>query len=115
LGLFLNELGDVISDAALYLPFALRPGFDAALIVGIVILAITSEMAGVLGTHVGSTRRSDGPFGKSDRALAFGILALVLSLGVQPGAWTVALLWMLLFLQAWTNVNRVQHALMQGA
>lgn len=111
LGLFLNELGDVFSDAALYLPFALRPGFHPALIVGIVVLAITGEMAGVLGTQVGGTRRYDGPFGKSDRALAFGLLALLIGVGVQPAEWTTGLCWVLLSLQAWTNVNRVHRSL----
>ena len=30
LGGILNELGDIVSDAALYLPFALIPGVSAA-------------------------------------------------------------------------------------
>src|SRR5512139_3436853 len=30
LGAILNELGDVVGDAAMYLPLALRPGFPAA-------------------------------------------------------------------------------------
>ena len=33
LGLVLNELGDVIADTALYLPFALIPGVNPALVV----------------------------------------------------------------------------------
>ena len=77
LGAYLNELGDVVSDAALYLPFALLPPF-AALWIGIVIvLAVISEFAGVLGPAVGASRRYDGPMGKSDRAFVFGALGLV--------------------------------------
>ncbi len=48
-GAVLNELGDVVSDAALYLPFALVGGVNAALVVLVVILAIIGEMAGALG------------------------------------------------------------------
>ena len=35
LGALLNELGDVIADAGLYLPLAVVPGFDARLVVGV--------------------------------------------------------------------------------
>ena len=45
LGGVLNELGDVVADAALYLPFALVPGFRPDLVVLVVILAIVTEMA----------------------------------------------------------------------
>ena len=51
LGQILNELGDVISDAALYLPFALIPGISPVPVVLITVLAIVSEMAGVLGNR----------------------------------------------------------------
>lgn len=87
LGGMLNELGDVASDAALYLPFALVPGIAPALIVAIVILSIMTEMAGVVAVQVGASRRYDGPLGKSDRAFVFGLLALLLGLGVEAGPW----------------------------
>ena len=74
-GAVLNELGDVISDAALYLPFALVAGMNAALVVLVAIAAIIGEMAGGLGPMLGGTRGYDGPLGKSDRAFAFGLLA----------------------------------------
>ena len=44
LGAILNELGDVVSDAALYLPLALTPFFPPLPIVVIVVLSIISEM-----------------------------------------------------------------------
>lgn len=87
LGAVLNELGDVVSDAALYLPFALLPGSNAALLVVTVVLAILSEMTGVIGVQIGATRRYDGPMGKSDRAFVFGTVALVLALGVPFSGW----------------------------
>ena len=54
LGAILNELGDVVSDIALYLPFALIAGVDAMLIVGIVLLAVISEMTGVVAIQIGA-------------------------------------------------------------
>src|SRR6266446_4672501 len=44
LGAFLNELGDVISDAALYLPLALVSGIDPVLVILSVVLAVIGEM-----------------------------------------------------------------------
>lgn len=83
-GAVLNELGDVISDSALYLPFALVAGVNAPLVVLVVIAAIVGEMAGALGPMLGGTRRYDGPLGKSDRALAFGLLGLLIGVTTLP-------------------------------
>ncbi len=90
LGAVLNEIGDVLADTALYLPLAGVTGFSPWLVVVITILAIVSEMTGVVAVQIGATRRYDGPMGKSDRAFVFGLLALLLGLGVRPGDW---LLW----------------------
>jgi CDP-diacylglycerol--glycerol-3-phosphate 3-phosphatidyltransferase len=38
-------------------------------------------MAGALGPMVGTSRRYDGPMGKSDRALVFGALGLYVGAG----------------------------------
>src|SRR5262249_7015228 len=81
LGAVLNELGDVISDAVLYLPMALVPGFQPALVVTIVLLAVISEMTGVVSVQIGGSRRYDGPMGKSDRAFVFGALGLLAGAG----------------------------------
>jgi phosphatidylglycerophosphate synthase len=45
-GAMLNEMSDVLSDAALYLPFALITGVSASWVVLFVIMAILTEMAG---------------------------------------------------------------------
>lgn len=111
LGAVLNELGDVVADAALYLPLALVPGVAAPLVVAIVLLAVIAEMAGVVGVQIGASRRYDGPMGKSDRAFAFGLLALLLGLGVGPGRWVTALLALVALLAAFTIVNRCRRAL----
>jgi CDP-diacylglycerol--glycerol-3-phosphate 3-phosphatidyltransferase len=83
LGAYMNELADVVSDAALYLPFAFVAPFGPWSI-GLVILAsCVSEMAGALGPMVGAARRFDGPMGKSDRALVFGALGLMSGLDIR--------------------------------
>ncbi len=111
LGALLNELGDVVSDVALYLPLALLEGVGPAWIVGIVLVSVMGEMTGVIAVQMGGTRRYDGPLGKSDRAFAFGALALALGLGAVPGAWLDYVLAGLLGLAVVTVLNRARHAL----
>ena len=111
LGAYLNELTDVISDSALYLPFALLPGSNAALLGAVIVLSILSEYAGVLGQAVGKERRYDGPMGKSDRAFIFGLLGLLAGIGVETGTllpWVWAALALLICV---TIVNRVRRGL----
>ncbi len=115
LGALLNELGDVLADAALYLPLALVPGFDPVLVVAVVLLAVISEMTGVIGVQIGASRRYDGPSGKSDRAFLFGLLALLLGLGVEPGRWVRVLLGLMAALLALTIWNRARRALREAA
>lgn len=111
LGAILNELGDVVSDAALYLPLARVPGLDPTLVVLAVVVAIIGEMTGVVAVQVGAARRYDGPMGKSDRAFWFGLLALLLGLGVAPGWWCTALVAAIAGLGAITILNRARRAL----
>ena len=113
LGCILNEMGDVISDVALYLPFALIAGVSAPLIVGIVIFAIASEMVGVLGYEISHKRHYEGPMGKSDRAFVFGAISLILGLGVAPTQWLTILLTGVIILQIWTIINRTQGMLQE--
>lgn len=108
-GAVLNELSDVIADASLYLPFALIAGVNATLVVLVVVAGIIAEMAGVLGPLTGTSRRYDGPFGKSDRAFAFGVLAVLLGLGLEPGLWTGLYLAGLLILSVVTVWNRARR------
>lgn len=111
LGALLNELGDVIADAALYLPFALVPGLEPGVVVAAVVLAIIGEMTGVVAIQIGAARRYDGPMGKSDRAGWFGLLALLLGLGVSPGTWSAILLGLVVLLGGVTIVTRARRAL----
>jgi phosphatidylglycerophosphate synthase len=110
LGALLNELGDVLSDALLYLPLALLPDAPAAAVVCAVVLAGASELAGVAAAAAGTSRRYDGPMGKSDRAAVFGALSLALGLGAPAGRWLTVALWIVVALLALTITNRVRRA-----
>jgi CDP-diacylglycerol--glycerol-3-phosphate 3-phosphatidyltransferase len=115
LGAILNELGDVASDIALYLPLALVPGISEHWIVLIVILAIVSEMTGVLAVQIGATRRYDGPMGKSDRAFVIGLCSLLLGLGWFSTRWFNVVLMLISGLLLATIVNRARRALVEAA
>lgn len=114
LGAILNELGDVVADAALYLPMATVAGLGAPLVVCVVIAGIIAEMTGVVAVQIGASRRYDGPMGKSDRAFAFGLLAVLLGGGIEPGLWTGVLLGAMLGLSAATVTNRARRALAEA-
>ena len=111
LGAILNELGDVLSDSALYLPLALVAGFDSRLVVLIVLLAVISEMTGVIGVQIGVSRRYDGPMGKSDRAFVFGALGLLLGMNLPIVPFVPYVLWLVLALLVFTIINRARGAL----
>ena len=114
LGAYLNELTDVASDAALYLPFARLPGVDAAWLGAVVVLAALTEFAGVLGQTVGASRRYDGPLGKSDRAAVFGAFGLAAALWQPLPGWIGALLPLVAVLTAVTVWSRVRAGLAEA-
>ena len=111
LGAYLNELTDVISDAALYVPFALVVPFTAGWVGLVIFLAALSEFAGVLGTTLGTSRRYDGPMGKSDRAFVFGVLGLWVGLTPALPAWIAWLMPLLALAIGVTIVRRVRAGL----
>lgn len=115
LGAVLNELGDVVADSLLYLPLALVPGIDPRWLVAAVVAALWAEMAGIVAVEIGAARRYDGPMGKSDRAAVFGLLALVLGLGVPAGRWVDVVLAAVVILALLTVANRVRRALAEAA
>jgi CDP-diacylglycerol--glycerol-3-phosphate 3-phosphatidyltransferase len=114
LGGYLNEIGDVVSDAALYVPFARVPPFDALGIGSVIGLSALTEFAGALGPMMGASRRYDGPMGKSDRAVVFGALGLWIGLSEALPAsltWAVPSLAGLLVI---TVVNRVRAGIREA-
>lgn len=114
LGAILNEVGDVVSDAALYLPFALLPGVNPVWVVLAVTIAIIGEMTGILGQVIGASRRYDGPMGKSDRAAVFGVLGFAIGIGAPIGGWIDWILIAICLLGLVTILNRAQRALRES-
>lgn len=110
-GAMLNEMGDVVSDAALYLPLGLLAGLSGVLVTLLVLVGVFAEMAGVLGAAMGGTRRYDGPMGKSDRAVVFGLIAFLLGLGFAPAIWLDGLLGLAVLLGSWTVINRCRRGI----
>ena len=111
LGGYLNEITDVVSDAALYLPFAFISPFDALQIGLIIWLSALTEFCGVLGQVQGKTRRYDGPLGKSDRAFLFGVLGLVYVFVPVLPDFLYWLVWIAIILLIVTCVKRVKSGL----
>jgi CDP-diacylglycerol--glycerol-3-phosphate 3-phosphatidyltransferase len=108
LGALLNELTDVLADAALLLPFAYLPNWNPALVGTAIVLAGLTEMTSTVGQTLTGVRRNDGPMGKSDRALLQGILGAWLALGRQPSEWLAPAMVILLIA---TIYNRARHIL----
>ena len=111
LGGYLNEITDVVSDAALYLPFAFVYPFDALQIGLIIWLSALTEFCGVLGQVQGKTRRYDGPLGKSDRAFLFGVLGLVYVFVPMVPDFLYWVSWAIAILLIATCVKRVKSGL----
>ncbi|MBS1137297.1 MAG: CDP-diacylglycerol--glycerol-3-phosphate 3-phosphatidyltransferase [Proteobacteria bacterium] len=111
LGAYLNEISDVLSDAALYLPFGLIAGSNMTAVAVVIVLAATSELAGAVAVMTGASRRYDGPMGKSDRAFVFGLLGLLVALGVPLAAWLNWVWAAVAALTALTIANRIRGGL----
>ena len=107
LGAYLNELGDIVSDAALYAPFAAVTPFGPVWVGIVIFLAIASEFAGALGPMVGAPRQYQGPMGKSDRAVVFGILGVWIAVADRPD-WLFWLMPILSVLLLWTIAARIR-------
>jgi CDP-diacylglycerol--glycerol-3-phosphate 3-phosphatidyltransferase len=115
LGTFLNELTDVLSDAALYVPFAFVAPFTWLAVCGVIFASTVSELTGVVAVMAGASRRYDGPMGKSDRALVFSVLAIWVALQAPLPAWSNFIMWITAALLVLTIVNRVRAGIYESA
>jgi CDP-diacylglycerol--glycerol-3-phosphate 3-phosphatidyltransferase len=109
LGAYLNELSDVLSDAALYLPFGLLSPFNWWSVGLVIFLSTVSEMAGAMGPMIGAERRYDGPMGKSDRAFVFGTLGLWVGLVGKLPEWAFWIMPLIAISIIINTVNRIQR------
>jgi CDP-diacylglycerol--glycerol-3-phosphate 3-phosphatidyltransferase len=80
LGEVLNEVGDVLADAFLYLPLLclFESRLVCILIVTFVFFATLTEFCGLLAKTITRQRAYHGPMGKSDRAFLIGAFCLIL-------------------------------------
>jgi CDP-diacylglycerol--glycerol-3-phosphate 3-phosphatidyltransferase len=111
LGAVLNEMGDMISDIALYLPFALVAGSEPLLVVIAALLVVITELISWLASALNHMRPNHGPMGKSDRAMAFGVIALLIGFDISLDAF-INHLWLgIIILLLLTLFNRCRHVL----
>jgi len=109
-GAILNEVADVLADSALYLPFAALAGIRPVFPVVVAILSATTEVAGLAAVSAGVARRHDGPMGKSDRALAFGVLSVAYAAGLRSRIFLDGYMVAIILLLLITIVNRCRRA-----
>ncbi|MCW6032143.1 CDP-alcohol phosphatidyltransferase family protein [Pantoea sp. JK] len=110
-GAILNEVGDIISDAALYLAYAFVTGISPWLVVLVVLLSWLSEFCGVMCQTLNGMRSYRGPLGKSDRAFIFGALGLVIALWPQYIVYADAVFAIAALLLCWTSLSRCRNAM----
>ena len=114
LGMYLNELADVVADAAIYLSLLSLPGVVPALPWLLALTAALTEHAGCLGVHAGASRRYDGPMGKSDRAFLVGLLGLLLARELISASWVNLALTLAIGLCIATTWRRVAAGLREA-
>lgn len=87
LGAVLNEAGDIISDAVLLVSLFSHVADDTRhQLTCAMLLSTLSELVAIGATVATGERANHGPMGKSDRALALGLLGAAVSLGYRPNA-----------------------------
>lgn len=111
LGAILNELGDVLSDIALYLSFIRLPDSHTWLVLVMLFGVIMTEFCGLLAQTINGIRSYAGPLGKSDRALIFGAWGLILAIYPKIMQWNNFVWGLAIVLLLWTIVNRCRSAL----
>lgn len=93
-----REIGMVVSDTALYLPFLDLMEFGLGWVIMVALCGLT-EFVGLLSAAAGLSRRDDGPFGAGNRAFFFSILGLFTAWAVfahQPELHGIIMNWALL-------------------
>ena len=110
-GEILNEVGDIVSDVAIFYPLLLMEKLDFGLAFGFIILSIINEFSGVLAKSISGERRYDGPMGKSDRASLIGILCLLFYLGFEVGPYLNYVFGVAVFMVVLSTLIRLKNAI----
>ena len=77
LGEVLNEVGDIVSDVAIYFPLIIFEPLRIEIAIIFILLSVINEFCGLMAKLISGERRYDGPMGKSDRAFLIGIICIV--------------------------------------
>lgn len=111
LGAIYNEVGDIIADVALFVPFIFLSSANLILVLTCIFLSILTEFCGVLAQtlSINSKRGYQGPLGKSDRALFLGTYAFIFV--IYPNAllyinWVFGIIMILLALTCYKRCNQ---------
>ena len=110
-GEVLNEIGDVVSDIAIFYPLMFLSGLDCKLAFGFIVLSIVNEFCGILSKAMGAGRRYDGPMGKSDRATVVGALCLLFYFDIEVQEYLNYIFITILLLVSLSSIIRLKHAI----
>lgn len=83
LGMFLNEICDVVADSIFYYCFFSITHINQVYFLIFIFLSILTEYVGVTATQVDNKRHYEGPMGKSDRAVLVSILGILIFFKVK--------------------------------
>lgn len=110
LGIFLNEIGDIVADTVFFFCFFSALNINMVLSLLFIFLGILSEYTGITAMQVDGKRHFEGPMGKSDRAFFISLLSIFIffRLGNKYIEYFVILGIILLFL---TIYNRIKSSL----
>ncbi|MGN7437319.1 MAG: hypothetical protein ACTHOO_01650 [Alcanivorax sp.] len=111
LGTALNELGTVVSDVALFIPFIFFAFHAAWVIAFFILMSVVNEMCGVIAFMICGERLYDGPMGSGDRAIATGVMGLLIGVGVISAKVIGVLFLILSLLVIWSSINRIRSAI----
>lgn len=109
-GGLLNEWGDIFSDVALTAAWLFVAPFSAWGVASSVVLIVASELSGMCAEQWGAGRGVEGPFGKTDRAIAFGSIGLWYSAFGELPQLAEMLMPLFMVLSLVTMVNRLGYA-----
>ena len=111
LGAVLNEITDVIADGILYCSFIKLPFISSTLLLMVILFSSVVEITGLAALLNQKNRQFQGPMGKSDRAFAFGLMAVFVSCGVDSREFYLIALSLILVLLFKTIYNRILAAI----
>lgn len=114
IGAIYNELGDILSDTVIYVPFLYVYGINFWLIFLFTVLTIISETVGIMGVQINASRHYDGPMGKSDRAFWFSIWAIAATFVEISPQTNMIIISVISFLLLYTIFNRIKEALKEA-